>query len=77
LKSGSWQGKDLWGIITILVVNCTPTLDCSQDAGKTATETASDEIVMGAEWALCEFSVPISQQNNSEQSFTALEDALK
>lgn len=64
-------------MITIQVVNYTPTLDCSQDAGETGTETACDEIVMGAGWALCEFSLPVSQQNHTELSLTALDEALK
>jgi len=40
-------------------------------------ETAADEMVMGAVWALCEFSVLVSQQNQSDLSLTALDDALK
>jgi len=40
-------------------------------------ETASDEMVMGAVWALCEFSRHVSQQNHSDLSLTALDDALK
>ena len=53
MKSGSWQGKDIWGMIRTLEVNCTPILDCSQDAGKTAVVTATDETVMGVVRALC------------------------
>jgi len=48
MKSGSWQGKEIRGMIRTLAVSCTPILDCSQDAGKTVAETASDEMVMGA-----------------------------
>jgi len=48
LKRGSWQGKEIQGMIRSLTVNCAPILDCSQDAGKTAAEIASDEMVMGA-----------------------------
>jgi len=58
-------------------VNCAPILDCSQDAGKTVAETASDEMVMGAVRALCEFSLLFSQQNHSDLSLAALDDALK
>jgi len=58
-------------------VNCTPISDCSQDAGKTAVETASDEMVMGAVLAPCEFSLLVSQQNHSDRSLTALDNALK
>jgi len=48
MKSSSWQGKEIRGMIRKLAVSCTPILDCNQDAGKTAAETASDEMVMGA-----------------------------
>jgi len=77
MKTGSWQGKVIWGMIRTLAVNCAPILDCSQDAGKTAAETASDEMVMEAVRALCEFSLLVSQQNHSNLSLTALDDALK
>ena len=40
-------------------------------------ETASGELVMEAVWALCEFSPLISQQNHSDLSLKALEDALQ
>ena len=77
MKSSSWQGKEIWGMIRTLSVNCAPILHCSRDDRKTAAETASDEMVMGAVWALCEFSLLVSQQNHSDLSLTALDDALK
>jgi len=77
MKSGSWQGKEIRGMIRTLTVHCTPILDCFQDAGKTAAETAFDEMVMGAVRALCEFSHLVSQQNHSDVSLAALDDALK
>jgi len=77
MKSGSLQGKEIRGMIRTLAVNCIPILDCSQDTRKTAAETASDEMVMGAVWALCEFSLLVSQQNHSNLSLAALDDALK
>jgi hypothetical protein len=40
-------------------------------------ETASDEMVMGALWALCEFSILVSWQNHSDLSLTALDDTQK
>ena len=40
-------------------------------------ETASDEMVMEAVRALCEFSLLISQQNYSGLSLAALDDALQ
>jgi len=64
-------------VIRILAAICTPILDCSQDAGTTVAETASDEIVMGAVQALCEFSLLVSQQNHSDLSLAVLDDALK
>jgi hypothetical protein len=42
MKSGTWKGKEIRGMIRILAVNCPPILDCSEDAEKTAAETASD-----------------------------------
>jgi len=64
-------------MIRTLAVNCAPILQCSMDDGKTMAETASDEMVMGAVRALCEFALLVSQQNHSDLSLTALDDALK
>jgi len=75
MKSGSWQGKKIWGMIRTLAVNCAAIVDCSQGAGKTAAETASDEMVMGAARALCELSLLVSQQNHSDLSLAGLDDA--
>jgi hypothetical protein len=77
LKSGTWQVKDNHGMIRTLAVNCAPILVCSTDDWKTVAETASDEIVMGAVRALCEFSLLVSQQNHSDLSLKAPENALK
>jgi hypothetical protein len=49
----------------------------SKDDGKTAAENDSDTMVMGAVRALSEFSPLVSQQNHSDLSLKALEDALK
>jgi hypothetical protein len=55
-----------------------PNLDYSKDYGKTPVETACDEMVMAAVQALSgEFSPLVSQQNQSDLSHTALDDALK
>jgi len=51
MKSSSWQGKEIRGMISTLAENCAPILDCYKDDGKTPTETAFDEMVMGAVWA--------------------------
>jgi len=64
-------------MIRTLAVNCAPILDCAQDAGKTAAETASDEKVIGAVRAVCEFSLLVSEHNHSDLSLKALDDALK
>jgi len=74
--SSSWQGKEIQGMIRTLAVKCASICDCSKDDRKTAVETASDEMVMGAMWALCEFCLLISQPNHSALSLTALDDAL-
>jgi len=77
LKSGTWQDKEICGMIRTLAVNCAPILVCSTDDGITAAETASDEMVIGAVQALCKFSLIVSQQNHSDLSLKALDDALK
>jgi hypothetical protein len=77
LNSGTWQGKEIRGMIRTLAVNCAPILVCSKDDGKTAAETASNEMVIGVVLALCEFSLLVSQQNYSDLSLKALDDALK
>jgi len=64
-------------MIRTLAVNCGPILDCSQNAWKTAAENPSNEMLMGAVQALCEFSLLVSQQNHSELSIKPLDDALK
>jgi len=64
-------------MIRTLAVNCAPILVCSKDAGKTAAETASNEMVMGAVRAVCEFSLLVCQQNHTDPSLKALDDALK
>jgi len=64
-------------MIRTLAVNCASILVCSQDDRKPLAKTASDEMVMGAVRALCEFSLLVSQQNHSDLSLKALDDALK
>jgi len=77
LKSGTWQGKEICGMIRTLAVNWVPILVCPEDDGKPAAETASDEILMGAVRALCELSLLVTQQIHPDLSFNALENALK
>jgi len=64
-------------MIRTLAVKCTPILDWSKYDRKTVADKASHEIVMGAVWALCQFSLFVSQQNHSDLSLKALDDALK
>ena len=77
LKSSTWQGKEIHRMIRTLAVNCARILVCSTDDRKTAAETASDEMVIGAVRALCEFPLLVSQQHHSDLSLKALDDALK
>jgi len=77
LKSGTQQGQEIRGIIRTLAVNCAPIVASTKNDGKTAAETASDEMVMGAVRALCELSLLVSQQNHSDLSLKALDDAFK
>jgi len=77
VKSGTWQGEEIRGMIRTLAVNCAPILDCSKDDKKTVVENASNEMVMGAVRALFEFSLLVSQQNHSDLSLEVLYDALK
>jgi hypothetical protein len=77
LKSDTWQGEEIRGMIRTLAANCAPILIFSKDDRKTAAETASDEMVMGAVQALCKFSLLVSQQNHSDLSLNPLDNALK
>jgi len=73
-KSDTWQGSEIRGMIGTLAVNCPPILFCSQDDGETAAETSSDEMVMGAVLALCEFSLLVRQQSRSALFCKAIDD---
>ena len=77
MKCRYWQGKESCGIIRTLVVNCTLISDFSKDDRKTAAETPSDEMVLGAVWVLCEFSLLVNKQNHPNLSLTTLDNALK
>jgi hypothetical protein len=77
MESSSWQGNDIWGMIRTLAVCCTAIHDCSKDDSETLAETSSDEMVIRAVWALYEISRLVSQQNHSNLSLTALNNALK
>jgi hypothetical protein len=76
LKSSTWHGNEIRGMIRALAVNYAPILDCSKDDKKTVAENASDAFVMGAVREFCEFSVLDSQQNHSDLSHKAPDDAL-
>jgi hypothetical protein len=75
-KSGTGQCKEILEMIRTLAVNCAPILLCSKDDGKTAAETASDEMVIGAVWVLSEFSLLVGEQNHSNPSLKAPDNAL-
>jgi hypothetical protein len=61
LQSGTWQVKEIRGMIRTLAVKCAAILVCSIDDEKTVAETPSDEMVMGAVRALGEFSLLVNQ----------------
>jgi hypothetical protein len=77
LKTGTWHGKGIRGMLRTLAVKCSPIHVCSKDDGKTAAEIACDEMVIEVVQVLCEFSLPFSQQNQSDLSLTALDDTHK
>ena len=64
-------------MIRTLAVNCAQILVCFKNDRKTVAETASHELVMGAVRALCEICLLVSQQNHSDVSLKAVEDAVK
>jgi len=63
-------------MIRILVVNCTPILDCTKDEGTTAVDTASDDMLMATVQAIGDFSLLVSQPNHSDLTHTAVGDVL-
>jgi len=76
-KAAPGRDKRSQGMIRTQGVNWTPIIDCTKDDGKTAVQITSDDMVMGAVWALCEISLLVSQPNNSDLSLTVLDNALK
>jgi len=64
-------------MIRTLAVNGVPILVCFKADRKTAAETASNEMVMGAVPVFWEFTLLVSQQNHSNLSLKALHNALK
>jgi hypothetical protein len=78
LKSGTWEGKVISGMLRTLPVYWAPiVVVCCKNDGKTGAETASNAMVMGAVQALCEFSLLVSQQNHFDLSLNTLYNALK
>jgi len=51
-------------------------LACSKEDGKTVAENATNEIIMGALLAFCEFSLLVSQRNHSDLSLKAPDKSL-
>jgi len=76
-KCGSWHVTEIRGMIYTLVVNCAPSRDYSKNDRKNAAENTSDEVIIGAVRALCQFPLLVSQQNHSDLSLKALDDAFK
>jgi hypothetical protein len=60
-----------------LAVNCAPVLNCFKDNRKSVAENTSDEMVMGAVQAICEFSLLVSQQNYLDLFLKAQDYGLK
>jgi hypothetical protein len=77
MESRSRQGNVTSVIIRTMAVNCTLILDCSKNDRKSEVETTSDEMVLGAAWVLCEFSLLAGKQNHPNLFLTALDNALK
>jgi hypothetical protein len=77
MKRSSWQGKGIRCMIRTVAVNCPAILDCSKDDGKTVSKISSNEMLLGAMWALCEFSLLVSQQNHCDLFLTALNYPMK
>jgi len=48
MRSSSWQGKEIRGMIRTLPVNSSVNHDSSKDNRKTAAQTTYDAMVMGA-----------------------------
>jgi len=67
--SGAWTEHRQWIALRFLTA--------PRITGGTGAETTSNEMVMGVVRALCEFSLLVSQQNHSDLSLKALDDALK
>jgi len=63
-------------MVGTLDVKWAPILVCSKHDWKTAAKIAYNEMVKGAVWASYDFSLLVSQQNNSNQSLIALDDEL-
>jgi hypothetical protein len=77
MESCSRQGNVTSAIIRTMAVNCTLILDCSKNDRKSEVETTSDEMVLGAAWVLCEFSLLAGKQNHPNLFLTAPDNALK
>jgi len=65
------------GMIKTLALDCTATLVCSKNEGKTVVEAASNEMLMGAVRVLCKFSLHVSQQHHSDLLLNAPDDVRK
>jgi hypothetical protein len=59
-----------------LEVNCIPILVNSNNTGQCGAATVPDAMVMGEEWALCEFSLLVSQGIHSNLFLNALDNTV-
>jgi len=76
LKSDTWQGKEILGMIRTLAPNCAPLHVCSVDDKKGTAHTGSDEIVIGAVRAVCDFPELVRKHHHSDLSIQAWDDVL-
>jgi len=77
LRSGTWQGKEICAMIRTPADNCAAILVYSKYDRNIVEEKVFNEMVMAAVWLLCEFSLHVSQQNHSDLSLKALDNACK
>jgi low affinity Fe/Cu permease len=77
VRNGTWLCEEICGIIQTLVVYYTPILVWSTHDRIIAVGNASNDMVLEAKWALCEFYLLVMQQNHCNLSFNRLDNALR
>lgn len=76
IETSAWQGSEVWGICRKVAITCDPLSLSSNDNEKTVVGSALDEMVIGAVYILCEFSLLVSSQNHHDLSLKALDNPL-